>query len=436
MNAALIDILKAFLLEQQVSKKPLVLGMSGGSDSTCLFYLLLALRAQMGFELHLAHVNHSYRKQSKQEALRLADLAQKHGVAFHLMTLDPKKIPASNIEDYFRQQRLSYFARMVKTLDAQALLLAHHADDLEETVFKRFLEGASLASLYGMKPVSLLQGILVFRPLLRVKKAQILAWLFDHKLTFFQDETNFDGSNARSVFRTILQPFLQKHFGKPFSNNLIRHAEQSTKLEQYMDQQTAKFFDCELKGPWGICFDFSKNHLNAFELGYFLKQLLRKQDLIVSSKNVLELTNWVILGKANKKMVFKEAIILVDRKKFFFMRPKQIEKMRAFFHIPVKKLIAMNKVVVRPAPRLQSSQLGWKALWQGMFCFAGPNLAFDFVFRDRLTIKKTKDIKMPVFFKSIMPVVCINKQPYLDLFTGIFLSDHYDPAYSITIKMN
>eukprot|EP01136_Pigoraptor_vietnamica_P021045 Opistho-1_new@70746 len=193
MKDPLLLLIRAFLKRHLVSSGPLLLALSGGNDSLALFHLLLACRRFFGFTLQVAHVDHGWRKTSGEEAKSLADMVEKLGFPFHLHTLSPQSSFADrNLEAQARKERLAFFKKLYQQHACQALLLAHHADDQAETVLKRLLEGASLFALGGLKEVTTLQEMQVWRPLLSVPKKELASWNMQKGLTPIEDETNSD----------------------------------------------------------------------------------------------------------------------------------------------------------------------------------------------------------------------------------------------------
>src|ERR1700733_1584963 len=87
----LVTHLKKFLERRLVPDAPLLLAFSGGGDSLALLYLLLECQKDLALTLHLAHVDHGWRKESAQEASILERLAEKLGLSFHMTKFAPTK---------------------------------------------------------------------------------------------------------------------------------------------------------------------------------------------------------------------------------------------------------------------------------------------------------------------------------------------------------
>ncbi len=233
MNATLFFTVKEFLERHLKPVAPVLLGISGGPDSLALLYLLLECKVPM--DLHLAHIDHGWRTESKEEARLLAKMAEEHKLPFHLHTLE--ELPTNNLEEHGRQQRLNFFSKIYKEIGCQALLLAHQADDQAETVFKRVCEGASLFSIAAMQPVSSLEGMQIWRPLLSCAKVEILKWLEKRGYTPFCDPSNQDPRFLRARLRNQILPQLSEQFGKEVSGSFLRLGNAAQELSEYIHKK-------------------------------------------------------------------------------------------------------------------------------------------------------------------------------------------------------
>ncbi len=210
--------------------KPLLLGLSGGPDSTALFYLLL----ECDRPFQVAHIDHGWRPESGKEALYLAELSKSHGIPYYLQRLSPKESPG-NLENNARRMRLVFFRELCHKHKLQGVVLGHHADDQAETVLKRIFEGATLPKLKGLGPKTLVEGVTLFRPLLKVFKKEILTWLNDRKVHYFNDQTNRDTRFLRGRMRTELLPALSQSFGKTISRSLCRIGDAAAELREFLE---------------------------------------------------------------------------------------------------------------------------------------------------------------------------------------------------------
>lgn len=309
-NRPIGNVLFEFLNTHWDRKKPLLLGYSGGPDSKALLYSLL----ECDVVPHLAHVDHGWREESRDEAQLLSEEAAKLGCPFFSIRLELKE----KKEDEARQARLAFFATLFPQYEA--LLLAHQADDLAETVLKRILEGAHLAHLSGMQSVSSQYGMTIWRPLLPIRKNEIVQFLAERRLQPIIDPSNFDPVYLRSRMRGEIFPFLNECFGKETTENLVLLSQRAQELKGYLDRQIERVVI--QKGPWGV-FAYL-NGLETVEQRHLLQKIGREESLVLS-RDVLEtLLKWVNGGQKSKSLVVKTKKILVDEGRvwFFSLNPK------------------------------------------------------------------------------------------------------------------
>jgi len=231
-------IVRKAILSRWDRKSPLLLGYSGGGDSKALLYALLEADIR---EIHLAHVDHGWREESEQEAEQLHLEANALGLVFHTRRLTGR--PSRNLEEHGRNARLAFFQELFEKIPFQALLLAHHADDAAETALKRVLEGAHLCHLHGMRQYGRLEGIEVWRPLLKVPKYELTQFIQEKGLSFFVDQTNKDRRFLRGRLRVEIIPFLEAAFGKKICKNLQLLSERSQELQIYLEEKVQNLWD-------------------------------------------------------------------------------------------------------------------------------------------------------------------------------------------------
>ncbi len=210
------------------SPQVVIVGVSGGADSLCLLHLLARLSGEFGLALHVAHLDHGLRPDSKSDADFVADLAGIWGLPFHLKRLEPGHLVAQggNLEAAARSARFAFLLDLAAALtqgqtDQEPIIaLAHHADDQAETLLLHLLRGSGLGGLAAMRPVSRrplpgapgtsIQYARIVRPLLDAHRAQIMRYLSVHGLTWREDATNQDPAFTRNRLRHQILPLLRE----------------------------------------------------------------------------------------------------------------------------------------------------------------------------------------------------------------------------------
>ena len=184
----------------------LLLGLSGGLDSTVLLHLLAQLRATAGFTLKAMHVHHGLSPHADAWADFCQTLCRSLEVDIEVVRISVPTHTASGVEAAARDLR--YEALMRTTADFVAL--AHHQDDQAETLLLQLLRGAGVKGLAAMAPQDKRRRLL--RPLLEVTREEIEVYASTHGLQWIEDESNRDTRFDRNYLRHEALPLLEQRF--------------------------------------------------------------------------------------------------------------------------------------------------------------------------------------------------------------------------------
>jgi tRNA(Ile)-lysidine synthase len=185
----------------------LVVGVSGGADSTALLDALAWIAKRQAFRLVAAHLDHGLRAESAEDAAACETLCRGLDVPLRLGRADVRaraRRERAGLEDAARQERYSFLREVMRQEQAVAIAVGHTLDDQAETVLLRLLRGAAATGLGAMRPRS---GD-VLRPLLRVSRSEVLNHLANRDLTWREDPTNQDLAIARNRVRHEVLPLL------------------------------------------------------------------------------------------------------------------------------------------------------------------------------------------------------------------------------------
>lgn len=208
-----------------------LVGVSGGADSVALLHLLVA----EGFrELVVCHFDHGLRgAESAGDAEFVRDLAENLRLPILSKRGDvPARMVATgeSLETAARHARHAFFAECAAECRTEKLMLAHHADDQAETVLWNFLRGSH--GMKGMRPV---QEILtesggrleIHRPLLGVRRAELIEWLQANSHAWREDATNVQPIATRNRLRNEALPLLAEISGRDAAAAFVRGAAES-----------------------------------------------------------------------------------------------------------------------------------------------------------------------------------------------------------------
>ena len=196
-----------------------LVGLSGGADSSVLLFLLCEYCKKRGIVLFAAHVNHGIRGK---EALRDRDfcvsLCEKLGIGLTVLDTDVPAIAKKSgmgIEECAREVRYGFFADIMKKQGIPTLATAHNADDNLETVIFNMLRGAGTKGLSGIPPIRDVKGGRLVRPLIYASKSEILDFAKDHGIEYVTDSTNADTDYTRNHIRANIVPAMREIVPSP-----------------------------------------------------------------------------------------------------------------------------------------------------------------------------------------------------------------------------
>lgn len=324
-----------------------LIGLSGGPDSMALFHLLVSMPKRL--EIGVAHVDHGWRAESKNEALFVEKLAEQYGLPFFLHQIAGFK--SGNLENESRNERMSFFQTICKREGYEALLLAHHADDQAETILKRCLEGAGITALQGIAERSEWNGMAILRPLLKNAKEDFLDYLKKNNIPYFIDPTNLDARFLRGRMRQEMVPFLNRCFGKNIRGPLCLLGDTAADINDYLCKQIEKAGISLIESDLGAYADLSVL-THSIEIKWFIQQIFK----IKLSKDQLNRAASLILSR--KANCWLENSVYLDRGYFFHFLERKKENFENFCKVPWKLKFEKFK-------RGDTELLGWKSVFSG-----------------------------------------------------------------------
>ncbi len=202
-----------------------IVAVSGGADSTALLLALdeLVNAKKLSLTLAVAHLDHSLRTASREDALWVENLAGELGLKFVKRRTDVKKLATrsgDNLEQAARRVRYEFLTKTAKVNDSPLVLTGHTLDDQAETILLRLLRGSAAEGLSGIEPVRLIKAkssIQLARPLLTwARRSDAENYCSLRKVEFRMDEMNQDESYARVRVRKQLLPLMHS-----FNNKIV-----------------------------------------------------------------------------------------------------------------------------------------------------------------------------------------------------------------------
>ncbi len=210
----------------------IVVALSGGPDS--VFLATELVRILPATDLAIAHFDHRLRASSSQDAAFCQQWAKEH----KLRSFQSEWQSPEPSEEKARTARSAFLQDVATQFDADAIALGTHADDEAETIFFNFLRGTGVSGLAGIKPFDAQTRF--FRPLLSLRKQEILDTLHERKLPYCTDETNGEDDFDRNFLRNTIFPRLEERF-PAFSDRIGRQAQLFRMTETFLIAEADKF---------------------------------------------------------------------------------------------------------------------------------------------------------------------------------------------------
>ncbi len=185
-----------------------ILACSGGRDSMVLAHGMIQLARRWKLTIHLAYVHHGLRSEADDESAFVRTHAEAWGMPFHELRIDLSAAvmrEGGSLQDLARRLRYDALEVLRASLDAVAILTAHHADDHTETILAHLLRGAGVRGMIGIRER---RGHIV-RPLLPVDGSALQKWAEMHEVQWMHDRSNDSDAYRRNALRHHVLPPLR-----------------------------------------------------------------------------------------------------------------------------------------------------------------------------------------------------------------------------------
>ncbi|MFP4287134.1 MAG: tRNA lysidine(34) synthetase TilS [Candidatus Izemoplasmataceae bacterium] len=314
-----IESVKLFLSQNFKKDEPIVLALSGGLDSMVLFDIL----NKNDYHIIIAHINHKKRKESDFEYEAIKNLALNHKIPFEGYILNDTL--TDNFHDEARQIRLDFFKDVALKYNTNKILLAHHLDDQIETFFMKFFKGSPLTNLAPIEPITIINNINIYRPLLKLKKSTLLAYAKDHNITYYHDVSNDSTLYTRNRYRNKVIPILQEEVNH-LDDVILTRLSQFKALNDLINDEAIKFIR---KRPYQI---ETFNALNPLIKEAILKHLINNYthgDYDISKALINHLIMLLSTYESNLTYPITEQLLLNIEYDEFFIASKPNKELKS-----------------------------------------------------------------------------------------------------------
>ncbi|MCL2098404.1 MAG: tRNA lysidine(34) synthetase TilS [Bacteroidales bacterium] len=324
----------------------ILLAVSGGMDSMVLARLFL----RSGQIFGIAHCNFSLRgKESDEDQAFVQEWAAQHNIPFHTICFDTNEYAVQHklsTQMAARELRYNWFSSLVEQHGYTKIAVAHHANDLTETLLLNFTRGTGLKGLCSMAPAN---GNII-RPLLFAQRLEVQKYAKENDISFREDSSNASDDYARNYIRHHIIPKLES-LNPSLIETLLHNSRYFSQAQSLISKIAREEFE--------KCCDFINNELYidiptlaaSGTPGLFLHEWL--QEYGFNSRQVDDIVI-ALEGQAGKRFHSASHKLIKDRDKLIV-----IEHCRATMHC-VSTALSFDQFPYLPAMSIpQDKNTAW-----------------------------------------------------------------------------
>jgi tRNA(Ile)-lysidine synthase len=239
----------------------ILVALSGGPDSVFLLHFLLKFRKRFNIEVAAVHINHMIRgKFAVEDEEFCRKLSVNSGIDFVVVRKKVKTFAKNykySIEEAGRVIRYKIFEKVLKQTGFNKIATAHNCSDNTETVLINLIKGTGIKGIAGI-PVKRSN---IIRPILSIKKDEILEYLNNYGIKYRIDESNVNTDYERNFLRKEIIPLIKKKLNPDFENVVFHSSEIFSGLSFMLENQIKK----GLKDSVKVCDEGLEINVSEFE---------------------------------------------------------------------------------------------------------------------------------------------------------------------------
>lgn len=273
----------------------IIVGVSSGPDSMALLHMLIN---NVNKKIVCTHINHNVRKESKEEEQYLKSYCNKNNIIFEAMTIDSYK--EKNFENEARKKRYIFYEKILNKYNSHTLLLAHHGDDLIETVLMKIIRGSNLEGYAGIKTYSKQKGYTIIRPLLNLTKEDIINYNKENNIKYYIDSTNINDKYTRNRLRLNILPLIKEE-NKNAHLKFLKYSNTLQEYYNYIEDITIEKINTLYNNNTINIETFNKEHqfMKKNIIFYILSKIYNDEANIIKDKHIDDILKLIESKKPN-----------------------------------------------------------------------------------------------------------------------------------------
>lgn len=290
----------------------IIVGVSGGPDSMALLHFLISLRKNISFNIVCAHVNHNVREESKSEKELVNNYCKENNIIFEYMKI--KEYSNSNFEMEARDKRYAFFSKLIKKYNSKLLFIAHHGDDLIETILMRLVRGSTLKGYAGFSKIIDMDTYKIVRPLVFYTKDDILNYVKKYNIPYSIDITNLEDEHTRNRYRHNVLPFLKEE-DKNVHLKFLKFSETILEYSKYVDKEAVKKKNNIYKNNTLNITKFLKLEfiIQKRIIYLILESIYNKKLLLINDRHFNNIYNLINSNRPNSRIKLPSNILVIKK---------------------------------------------------------------------------------------------------------------------------
>ena len=319
----------------------LIVGCSSGPDSMALLHYL---KNNTKNKIVCCHINHNVREQSKEEESYLKEYCSKNNIIFETQII--KNYTENNFENEARKKRYHFYEEILKKYNSKYLFLAHHGDDLIETILMKIERGSNLEGYAGIKEISYQKDYYIIRPFLQYTKEDLIKYNKNNNIKYYIDASNKEQLYKRNRYRKKILPILKKE-----DNNIhkkyLKYSKTLLEYLDYVNNETNKYYNKVISNNIISIPKIKKIHpfLQKQIIYKYLTILYNNKPNIIKEKHIESILNQI--NNMNNTTI-NLPLNIISKKEYDSIqitRKKEIEKKD--YKIPLKEYNIINNIIIK-----------------------------------------------------------------------------------------
>lgn len=231
-----LDRMVTFITDNNLlsDDRTILIGISGGADSTALTLALRKLRKDLHLSLYAAHVNYNLRGNDSVEDMNyVKELCSRLNIPLFIKETAIKD--RSNMEVVARKIRFDFFESVCCKCGISCIALGHNKDDVAETILMNLFRGSGISGLKGILP----KNGNIIRPLLSFSRKDITTFLQQQGINDWrEDKSNLNTVYTRNKIRNLILPLVRNELNPNIINTLYNNSAVYRDAHNYLLRQS------------------------------------------------------------------------------------------------------------------------------------------------------------------------------------------------------